>query len=46
MKTVFDSDMLAHVWAQRRQPYGKTSNGNFYFNAGIDAAKVVNGGAS
>lgn len=34
MKTVFDNNMLAHVWAQRSQPYGKTSNGNFYFDAG------------
>ena len=34
MKTVFDNHMLAHVWAQRSQAYGKTSNGNFYFDAG------------
>lgn len=34
MKTVFDNHMLAHVWAQRSQPYGRTSNGNFYFEAG------------
>lgn len=28
---VFSGDMLAHVWAQRTQTFGRTSNGNFYF---------------
>lgn len=38
MKTVFDNDMVAHVWAQDRtdgrQPHGRSSNGNFYFDGG------------
>lgn len=28
---VFSGDMVAHVWAQRTQTFGRTSNGNFYF---------------
>lgn len=31
MKTVFNRDMVAHVWANRSQHYGRTSSGNFYF---------------
>lgn len=34
MKTVFDNRMVAHVWAQRTQAYGRSSNGQFYFEAG------------
>lgn len=32
MAKVFDNDMVAHVWAQQRQPEGRSHNGNFYFN--------------
>lgn len=31
MKTVFTNDMVAHVWAQQNQEYGRSNNGNFYF---------------
>lgn len=31
MQTVFTNSMVAHVWAQQTQPYGKSGNGNFYF---------------
>ena len=31
MKTVFNKDMVAHVWAQQNQSNGRTSSGNFYF---------------
>lgn len=31
MQTVFANDMVAHVWAQQRQPSGRSNNGNFYF---------------
>lgn len=31
MPTVFDNAMTAHVWAQGRQPEGRSHNGNFYF---------------
>lgn len=31
MQTVFSNDMVAHVWAQQRQPSGRSNNGNFYF---------------
>lgn len=27
----FTNDMVAHVWAQRSQTFGKSNNGNFYF---------------
>lgn len=27
----FSTDMVAHVWAQRTQTFGKSGNGNFYF---------------
>src|SRR5579885_821779 len=30
-RTVFDNHMVAHVWAQQSQPYGKSGNGNFSF---------------
>ncbi len=30
-QTVFSNDMVAHVWAQLRQPSGRSNNGNFYF---------------
>lgn len=32
MKTVFENRMVAHVWAQRNQAQGRSSNGQFYFN--------------
>lgn len=31
MAEVFSNDMVAHVWAQQRQPSGRSNNGNFYF---------------
>lgn len=31
MKTVFNNDMVAHVWAQGKQGEGRTNNGNVYF---------------
>lgn len=31
MKTVFDNSMVAHIWAQRNQPEGRSPSGNFYF---------------
>lgn len=31
MANVFSNDMVAHVWAQQRQPNGRSNNGNFYF---------------
>ena len=31
MRTVFDSSMVAHVWAQQTQEYGKNGTGNIYF---------------
>jgi hypothetical protein len=31
MKTVFDNDMVAHVWANRSQARGRSSNGHLYF---------------
>lgn len=31
-KTVFENSMVAHVWAQLKQPSGRSSNGNFYFD--------------
>lgn len=31
--TVFDNDMVAHVWAQGKQSMGRSHNGNFYFEA-------------
>lgn len=30
-RQIFDNDMTAHVWAQQRQPSGRSHNGNFYF---------------
>lgn len=30
-QTVFNNDMVAHVWAQQRQQNGRSNNGNFYF---------------
>lgn len=35
VKTVFDSRMTAHIWAQGTQPYGQNSNRQFYFDASI-----------
>ena len=35
MKTVFSNDMVAHVWAQRKQPYGRTGNGNYSFDGAV-----------
>ncbi len=32
MKTVFSTDMVCHVWAQRTQDEGKNSSRNVYFN--------------
>lgn len=34
-KTVFDNRMVAHVWAQRKQPYARSHNGNFHFDGDI-----------
>lgn len=31
MAEVFSNSMVAHIWAQQRQPYGRSNNGNFYF---------------
>lgn len=31
MKTVFDSRMVAHVWAQQSQPSGRSYNGHIFF---------------
>lgn len=31
MAEVFNNSMVAHVWAQQRQPHGRSNNGNFYF---------------
>lgn len=31
-RTTFSNDMVAHVWAQKRQDSGRSNNGNFYFN--------------
>lgn len=30
----FANDMVAHIWAQLSQDFGKSGNGNFYFNGG------------
>jgi len=30
-RTVFDNYQTAHVWAQQKQPYGRSQNGNLYF---------------
>lgn len=30
-KTVFNNNMVAHVWAQRNQERGRSNNGQFYF---------------
>ena len=31
VKSVFTNDMVAHVWAQRSQTFGRSNNGNLYF---------------
>lgn len=31
MKTVFDNQQCAHVWAQQSQPSGRSNNGNVFF---------------
>lgn len=31
-KSVFSNDMVAHIWAQKNQFYGRSNNGNFYFD--------------
>lgn len=31
MRTVLDNSMVAHVWAQQNQSYGRNGNGSFYF---------------
>jgi hypothetical protein len=31
-KTVFSNSMVAHVWAQQKQPEGRSNNGNFHFS--------------
>lgn len=31
MQTVFTNDMVAHVWAQQTQHFGRSHNGQFYF---------------
>lgn len=33
VKTTFDNSMVAHVWAQQTQDFGKSGNGNFYFES-------------
>lgn len=35
MAEVFSNDMVAHVWAQQRQPSGRSNNGNFYFSGRV-----------
>lgn len=35
MKHVFNNDMVAHVWAQRSQASGYTSNRNYSFNGAV-----------
>lgn len=35
MKHVFSNDMVAHVWAQRSQPSGYTSNRNYSFDGAV-----------
>lgn len=35
MRTVFINDMVAHVWAQQNQDYGRSNNGNFYFKGAV-----------
>ena len=30
-RTVFDNSMVAHVWAQQGQDFGRSNNGNLYF---------------
>jgi len=35
MKTVFNNDMVAHVWAAQSQSEGRSSNGNFYFRDSV-----------
>lgn len=35
MRTVFNNDMVAHVWAQRNQENGRTSNHNYSFQGPI-----------
>ena len=32
MKTVFNNDMTAHIWAQQTQDVGRSNNGNFHFD--------------
>ena len=31
MKTVFDRDMVAHLWANKSQDTARVSSGNFWF---------------
>ena len=31
VKCVFDNSMVAHIWAQGMQSFGRSGNGNFYF---------------
>lgn len=33
VKGTFNGDMVAHVWAQRTQTFGKSGNGNLYFES-------------
>lgn len=35
MKTVFTSDMCAHVWAQRTQDYGRNASGSMSFRGSV-----------
>jgi hypothetical protein len=35
MKTVFDTDMCAHVWAQRTQPHGRTPSNSVHFDGAV-----------
>lgn len=33
-RSVFETDMVAHVWAQQNQPYGSNAKGSLYFEQG------------
>lgn len=35
MAKVFNNSMVAHVWAQGEQAYGRSHNGNFYFDGRV-----------
>src|SRR5579862_6806519 len=35
IKTVFNSQMVAHVWAQSKQPHGRNPQGNMSFDGSL-----------